>query len=410
MWAHSMLTDTKARQAKPRAESYRLADSGGLFLFVTPAGGKYWRWRHRRGGREQTLSLGSYPDMSLAEARAARDEARRQIKAGPMQPEAKPAPPFEQIARDWHALQSPRWTPIHAADVLHSMERDAFPGIGHMPVDSIDPRQVLDTLRAVEARGAVETAHRLRQRLSAVFGYAMAQGICNSDPAAQVQRAMAPVSRKGRQPAVTTLEQARQVIARVDAQHAHPVTKLAHRLLAMTALRPGVIITAPWAELQQITAEDPVWTIPAARMKLALERKSDEANDHQIPLTPQMLETIAALRSLSGRTPWLCPNNRHAHKPMSANAIGYLLNRTGYHGRHVPHGWRATFFTVLVEADPAARQIIDLALAHVPKDKVEAAYNRATHMARRRALYETWCNMLMDGQMPVADLLTMPRK
>ena len=238
------------------------------------------------------------------------------------------------------------------------------------------------------------------------FGYRV---LATNDPAAIVQKALKPV-KKGRQPAMTTLAQAREIIERVDREPAHPVTKLAMRLLALTVVRPGTLIGTTWTEFERLDADRPTWTVPAARMKLKLMYKDDERRDHLVPLARQAVETIDAVRKLTGRCPFVFPNARHAHKPASENALGYLLNRAGYHHRHVPHGWRSTFSTVMNERFRDDRQIIDLMLAHVPENKVEGAYNRAEHIGRRRELAQEWADLLMKGQMPVEELLTLPRR
>jgi integrase len=278
---------------------------------------------------------------------------------------------------------------VHAYDVLHSLERDVFPDLGTTPIKDITPANVLSVLRKIEDRSAVETARRIRQRMSAVFVYAIASGRAETDPAAIVQKAMKPV-KTGRQPAITDLEQAREILRRADATPASPVTKLALRLLALTSLRPGTLITTPWTELDVLDPEVPGWQVPATRMKLRLQYKDDETRDHLVPLSTHALDLIQALRKLTGRTRYLFPNQRHAHRPASENAIGYLLNRTGYHHRHVPHGWRATFSTIMNEQFKHDRHIIDLMLAHVPKDRVEGAYNRAEHLERRIELAQAW--------------------
>jgi integrase len=296
----------------------------------------------------------------------------------------------------------------HAYDILHSLERDVFPDLGAAPIKSISAANVLSVLRKIENRHALETARRIRQRISAAFVYAIASGRAENDPAAAVQKAMKPI-RKGRQPALTDLEQAREILRRAEATPASPVTKLALRLLALTALRPGTLITTPWVELDDLDPGTPVWQVPAARMKLRLQYKDDEARDHLVPLARQAVDVIKALRKLTGRTPYLFPNQRHAHRPASENAMGYLLNRAGYHHRHVPHGWRATFSTVMNERYKHDRHIIDLMLAHMPKDSVEVAYNRAEHLERRIELAQAWADLIMADQMPIDELLNLRR-
>jgi integrase len=411
-----MLTDTAIRRAKAGDKPFKLADSGGLHLYVSTAGGKLWRFRYSYGGKEKLLSLGPYPQISLIDARAARDAAKATLRDGrdpsiqkklrKLSHTTSAANTFEAIAREWYDLNKSQWVDRHAEDVITSLQREVFPTLGSIPVTDIKAPEVLAVLRGIEAR-AKETARRVRQRMSAVFVYAISSGRAEADPAATVQKAMAPM-RKGRQPAITDLDAAREMLAKAEAEKAHPATKLALRILALTAVRPGTLITTTWSEWTDM--EDSVWRIPAARMKLRLHHKEDDARDHLVPLSKQTLEAMEALRTLSGGGPLAFPNTRHAHKPMSENAIGYLLNRAGYHHHHVPHGWRATFSSVMNERFPADKSIIDLMLAHVPKDKVEGAYNRSLHLERRRELAQAWADLILDGARPASNLLGGPRR
>lgn len=413
------LTDARVRSAKPAEKPYKLTDAGGLHLFVSPAGGRLWRYRYEFGGKEKLLSLGAYPEVSLADARKARDDAKAILRAGRDPSEVKrrtrhaqtiaAANTLEAIGREWYALQKSQWTIRHADDVLGSLENEVFPTLGGSPVQDITPTDVLSLLRPIEKRGAKETARRIRQRMSAIFVYAIASGRADNDPAAIVKGAMAPMV-KGRQPAVTNLDDARAMLRKADAEKAHPVTKLALRILALTVVRPGTLAATPWAEWSDLDTNFPVWHIPAERMKMRKQHKDDETRDFLAPLAAQTVEAIGALRTLTGRGPLAFPNSRYAHKPMSENAIGYLLNRAGYHHKHVPHGWRATFSSVMNELYPADRHIIDLMLAHVPKDKVEGAYNRARYLDRRRELAQAWADLLLKDAVDPVDLLLGPRR
>jgi len=414
-----MLTDIRIKKEKHRDKPFKIADGQGLFLYVSPSGGKLWRFRYQFGGKEKLLSIGKYPEISLMAARSARDEARAALKDGRDPGVAKKLRKlanvsasdhsFETIAREWYEMNKPQWVVRHADDVIASLEKEIFPKLGSVPIKEISPAEVIGVLRIVEGRGAKDTARRIRQRMSAVFVYAIATGRGEQDPAATVQKAMAPL-KKGRQPAITDLAGAREMLARVDAETAHPVTKLAIRILALTAVRPGTLAATPWTEWAEIDAPMPVWQIPAARMKLRLHHKDDETRDHLVPLSRQAVDAIVALRQLSGRGPLAFPNARHAHKPMSENAMGYLLNRAGYHSKHVPHGFRSTFSSIMNERFPADKPIIDLMLAHVAKDKVEGAYNRAVHLDRRRILAQEWADLISEGMAPAADLLTARRR
>lgn len=409
------LTDAACRKAIPKEKQFKLYDAAGLHLVVTPSGGKLWRMRYQFGGKEKGLSFGPYPAISLADAREARDAARGILRQGKDPGIAKKIRKldavsgegtFEAIAREWYELNKDQWVARHASDVIESLEKEIFPTLGSSPINDIAAADVLACLRPIEKRGAKETARRIRQRMSAVFVYAIASGRADNDPAAMVKKAMAPI-RKGKQPAITDLDKAREMLAKAEAEPAHPVTKLALRILALTAVRPGTLASTPWSEWA--TAGD-TWRIPAERLKLRLQHKDDEARDHLVPLAAQAVEAIEALRLITGRGPLAFPNARHAHKPMSENAMGYLLNRAGYHGHHVPHGWRATFSSVMNERFPQDNRIIDLMLAHTPKDRVEGAYNRALHMERRRALAQEWADLILSEAKPAADLLNGPRR
>ncbi|MDG4670870.1 integrase arm-type DNA-binding domain-containing protein [Shinella sp. 838] len=417
IWGIAMLTDLKVRNEKPREKPFKIADGGGLYLFVSPSGGKLWRFKYSFGGKEKLLSIGPYPSVSLLDARKARDEAKdmlRQHKDPSLtkklrkQAATNTATTLEAITREWFDLNKPQWVARHADDVISSLEKEIFPVLGEVQIRDVTAADVIASLRPIEARGAKDTARRIRQRLSGVFVYAIATGRADSDPAATVQKAMAPMKR-GRQPAITDLGKAREMLAKVDAETAHPVTKLALRILALTAARPGTLATTPWMEWADVEA-NPLWQIPAERMKLRLHHKDDEARDHLVPLSRQAVEAISALRQLSGRGVLAFPNARHSHKPMSENAMGYLLNRAGYHGHHVPHGFRSTFSSIMNERFPSDRAVIDLMLAHVPKEKVEGAYNRALHLERRKELAQEWADLIAADLVPAADLLIGKRR
>ena len=242
-----MLTDAKVRSAKPRPKSYKLVDANRLFLLVTPSGGKLWRWNYYYDGKQKSMAFGAYPSVSLADARAKRDEAHASLSEGHDPSVAKKLKieanleagrqTFEKIARQWHENAKAQWAKIHAADIIRSLERDVFPTIGELPIAQLTPPLILAVLREIEVRGAVETAKRVRQRISAVFVYGIAQGICQADPAEKLGKVLKPL-RKGRQPAITDLVPLRRMINAAEEDYARPITRLALRLLALTAVRP----------------------------------------------------------------------------------------------------------------------------------------------------------------------------
>lgn len=349
--------------------------------------------------------------MKLGEAREQRDAAKAVLRSGRdpsaerklsrLSSAAATEQTFETIARRWFEQSAGIWTERHAADVLGSLVQEVFPVLGLLPIREITPPMVLQVLRPIKARPALETARRVRQRMSAVFVHAIASGMADADPAAIVKGAMAPM-KKGRQPAIVDLDLAREMLRRAEAVPAHPTTRLALRLLALTAVRPGEIRAAAWTEFESLDGDAPVWRVPAARMKMKRE--------HLVPLSRQAVEVLNVARTITGRCPLVFPNTRFAHRPMSENAIGYLLNRAGYHHRHVPHGWRATFSSVMNERFRGDQPIIDLMLAHAPKDRVEAAYNRALHMGRRRELAQEWADILLPDAAPADTLRFTPQR
>ena len=399
-----MLNDTQIRTAKPAEKAYRLLDGQGLFLSVTPSGGKLWRMRYEIRGAEKVLSFGPYPKTSLVGARAERDKAKQLLREG-RDPAVErklrrlvgasgSANTFEAVAREWHEQQQ-HWSVKHRADVIDSLERDVFPLIGAIPVEELDAPAVLAVIRSIERRGAIETAHRVRQRMSCVFVHAIGSGRAKHDPATVVAGALSKIIR-GRQPAITELEGARDILADVEKTPSHPVTRLAMRFLALTSVRPGELRGARWTEFEGLDGSEPIWRIPAERMKGTLERKAE----HLVPLSTQAVAVLEEVRPLSGRFGYVFPSIRSARRPLSENALGYLLNRAGYHGRHVPHGWRAAFSSVMNERHRSDRHVIDLMLAHTPKDRVEKAYNRAEHMERRRELAQEWGDLLGSSPLP----------
>lgn len=421
------LNDTKLRKIVAAEKDIKLADGAGLYLLVKPSGSKLWRQKYRFAGKEKVLSHGPYPEVSLAKARELRDNARKVLREGgdpglvkkrdALSLRLRAADNFETIAREWFEMNKGRWTPVHAADVIRSLERDVFASLGNTPITEIDAPMVLDTLRQVERRGSIETAKRIRQRLSAVFVFAISQGRGKDDPAAIVGGALKPLPRKGRQPALTALADLQGLMRAVDAAEASPVTKLASRLLALTAVRPAVVRGAVWPEFENIDWEaspdaspDALWRVPSERMKLLTDKKGDTTFEHVVPLPWQAVDVLQQIRRLTEFCPMVFPGHRSTSKGLSENAIGYLYNRAGYHGIHVPHGWRAAFSTIMNERRPEDRSLIDMMLAHSSKDKVEAAYNRSKHMEKRRELASEWADLLMDGLPPASVILQGQRR
>lgn len=404
-----MLTNATVKAARPAARPYKLFDAGGLYLLVRPNGSRCFRMKYRFDRREKLLTFGAWPEIDLGQARELRDEAREQLRRG-VDPgaaggeaSAAAAMTFETLARRWHDRRRPRWSADHAGDVLASLERDVFPAIGAMKLSAIDAPTILNLLLEVEGRGCVETARRLRERISGVFRLGISMKLASADPAALIVDELSPKPLQNPQPALLELDQARELLAAAELVDAVAIAKLASRFLALTAVRMAALRGARWIEFEDLEGDQPLWRIPAERMKLTKVKKADRSAEHIVPLSRQAVQLLLTVWDLTSdrelglfkdATELVFPG-RGRGRPIGEGAIGDLYRRAGYAGRHVPHGWRATFSTILNERFPEDQALIDRALAHVAKKgKVEAAYNRAQHLARTRDLFQRWADLL----------------
>jgi integrase len=415
-----VLTDLKCRKAKAEAKPVKLADSLGLYLYVTPTGFKSWRMKYRWANREKTLTFGAYPEVSLTEARERRDAARKLLRDGADPGLVKRKQRAERlvaadaslkaVALRWHKAQAPHWSPRYAKQVLGRFEKDIFPAIGGLPIGEVTVPLLLGVLQRVEARGSIEIAHKLRQHLSAIFLNAIGAGLATSNPAEQLGRALTPYV-NGARPAVRSVAEAKALLAAIEKESAAPwkaapATKLASRLLALTAARPGMVRLAAAPEFEGLDGPEPLWRVPAVKMKLTARRKRDLALEFVIPLSPEAAEVAKLAIATFGET--LFPGVRGTG-PISDSTLSKLYRSAGYTGTHVPHGWRATFSTVMnelaaIENRVGDRDIVDLMLAHLPRG-VEAVYNRYAYLPRRRELACEWAQLLMEGAPPAASLL-----
>lgn len=384
------LTDTKIKAARSEKTAQKLSDGAGLFLLVTPAGGKYWRLKYRFGGKEKQLALGVYPDVTLAKARVKRKAARELLADGQdpslVKKEEKRLlilqgrSTFEAVAREWHELQSNKWTPVHCRQVLSSLEQDIFPAIGSRPVDEITAAELLDVLRTIEQRGALEVAARVLQRCGAVFRYSIATSRARANPAADLKGALRPPVK--RHYAALDARDLPLFLKCLDAFPGHKITELATKLLLLTFVRTGELRAAKWDEFD---LEENLWRIPAKRMKMKVE--------HLVPLSDQVIQILDELRPITGRCELLFPGMRDAYKPMSNNTILRGLKRMGYLGRTTGHGFRTTASTTLNEMgfEPDA---IERQLAHGERNTVRAAYNKAQYLDKRRVIMQAWADYL----------------
>lgn len=413
-----MLTEIQVRNARPRVTAYKMTDSHGLFLFIAPTGLKSWRWKYRFDGKEKKLTFGRYPEMSLREARIARDAADQLRRDGRDPSHAKAdaqiaqraerVGTLEAVAREWHEDMSTVWRDNHAGEVMRSLKKNVFPRIGARPIGQIEAPAVLEILKAMEEKSP-DQAHRMRQRLDAIFARAIGMGLATTNPAAMVGKALKPMKAR-RHPAVRSIEDARDVLLTFESEKANAVIKLAHRMLAVTAARSEAVRFAEWGELERLTKPELAqWRIPSEHMKGQREQREDEHFEFIVPLPQQAIDVIEAVRSVNGNKPLVFGGIRDPRMPMSDSTMSAVLRKTHWQGKHRPHGWRSTFSTIMNEwADesgrPGDRAIIDLMLAHKPQG-VEAIYNRAAYMTRRRELATIWADMLLDGLPPASSLI-----
>lgn len=386
-----MLQDVKLRNAKPKERAYKLHDTRGLFIIVSPSGGKWWRWRYRWAGREKLISLGIYPETSLAQAREKRDGARKLLASG-IDPSAErqaqkaaqkaDQDTFEVLGREWYEKFRSNWVEEHSATVIHRLEADVFPWLGAKPIAEITAVQLLEVLRRIEARGAVSTAHRIKQIIGQIFRYAIASGRASRDPSADLRGALAP-ERERHFGALTKPTDVAGLMRAIGSYKGSFVVRSALRFTALTFGRPGEIRKAEWSE---IDFDDALWAIPAARMKMG--------RDHIVPLAKQAVEILRELHALTGSGRYIFPSARTQTQPMSENAITAALRYMGYEGdRMTAHGFRSTASTLLNEQG-WSRDAIERQLAHAEQDEIRGAYNRAEFLPERRKMMQAWGDYL----------------
>lgn len=385
----------------------RLADEKGMYLEVTVAGGKYWRMKYRHGGKEKRLALGVYPAVSLAQARKARDKAREAMAGGDdpaqLKREAKltkamgDANTFEGVARQWWAHWRGPKSPRHADYVLRRLEADVFPALGARPVASITAPQLLAMAKGIEARGAVDIAKRSLQTCGQIMRFAVAHGLIERNPAADVKPsdALKPY-KKENYPRLDAKEMP-ELLRKIEAYQGSAYTRLAMKLMALTFVRTGELIAARWAEFDLAAAE---WRIPSERMKMRAP--------HIVPLAPQAVEVLQVLHTISGDRALVFPGERDHEKCMSNNTILKALERMGYKGRMTGHGFRGVASTILHEQGHG-HHLIELQLSHIERDSVAAAYNHATYLADRRAMMHGWANHI-DKLRKGADVIPLPQR
>lgn len=401
------LTDPKIRQANPADKPYKLFDGGGLFLLVQPGGSKLWRLKYRFGGKEKLLAIGSYDKgVSLKKAREERDKARDQLVEG-IDPAAsrkkekhaereQAENTFRATALNWAETYGASWTESHRARVVASLEADAFSALGDLPVKEITPPMVLEVIRAVESRGALDVASRVLQRTSAIFRYAIQTGRASYNPAADMKGVLK--TRKVEHRSAISQGELPDFLKKLDSYSGYPITKLALRLIVLTFVRTGELRGARWEEFDVDQGE---WRIPAERMKMR--------SPHIVPLSPQALAVVEELRPLTGHFDLLFPSQRDQGKPISENTLLYALYRLGYHKRATVHGFRALASTILNETG-FRPDVIERQLAHVERNKVRAAYHRSEYLEERQKMMDWWgaCIESMANEQKVVLLRRQP--
>jgi integrase len=389
------LSDVKIRNTKPANKQIKLFDGDGLFLLVTPQAGKYFRLKYRFEGKEKLLALGTYPEISLADARQQRDEARRQVAHGIDPSEVRKAlkaakvagrdNSFEVVAREWHGKFEKKWSTVHAATILDRLKKEIFPWLGNRPIDEIKAPELLKVLRRMESRGALDTAHRVRNHCSNVFRYAIATGRAERDPASDLRGALPPVQYK-HMAAPTDPKLLAPLLRAIDGFEGSFVVKCAMQLAPILFVRPGELRHAEWAEIVFETAE---WNIPSHKMKMK--------EPHLVPLPLQAVEILKTLHPLTGSSKYVFPCHRSPLRCMSENAVNAGLRRLGFEKSEITgHGFRAVARTILDEVLHVRPDYIEHQLGHAVKDPNGRAYNRTTHLAERRKMMQKWADYL-DG-------------
>jgi len=387
------LTDAKIRKAKAADKPQRLFDGGGLYMEVSPKGGKWWRFKYRFGGKEKRLSLGTYPDVSLKLARDRRDDARKllsnNIDPGEYRKVTKAAKAdraansFEAVAREWFAKHSPNWKESHSKKVIGRLEKNAFPWLGTKPISGVSAQELLDVIRRIEERGALETAHRVLRICGQVFRYAVATGRTDRDPSGDLRGALPPVKTQ-HLAAVTEPAKVAELLRAIDGYQGTFVVHCAMRFAPLVFVRPGELRQAEWAEIDLDAAE---WRFTVS--------KTD--TQHIVPLSHQAVDILGELHPLTGRGRYVFPSARSpsGNRPMSDNAILSALRSMGISKEEMTgHGFRAIARTLLDEVLGFRPDFIEHQLAHAVRDPNGRAYNRTAHLPERRKMMQDWANYL----------------
>ena len=402
------LTDLQISKAKPREKQYKLFDGGGLFLIVTSTGGKWWRFQYRYNGKEKLLSFGTYPEISLSEARRCRQEARTQVATGINPSELRKATKaaqaescansFEVVAREWINKQNNTWSPANTEIVTRLLVVNVFPWIGKRPIIELKAPELLALLRRMEERGILKSALRVRAICGQVFRYAIATGRADRDIAADLRGALATPKKK-HLASITDPKEVASLLRAIDSLTGTFIVKCAMRLAPLVFVRPGELRKAEWCEIDLDKAE---WNIPAEKMKTK--------QLHLVPLSTQAISILKEIQPLTGSTRYVFHSTRTVNKPMSDMALSAALRRMGYaQGEMTPHGFRAMARTILDEILQVRPDFIEHQLAHAVRDPNGRAYNRTAHLEERRKMMQLWADYL-DGLKAGAKVIPLQQK
>lgn len=386
------LTDLEIRRSKPREKPYTLSDGNGLSLLIEPNGSKGWRFRYRFDGKAKMLSLGTYPTISLTDARQKRDDAKKLVAAAinpsevrkreKQDRQAEIGNTFEVIAREWYEKRFDRWSASYAEEMIKTFEVDVFPFIGSRPIAEIKPMELMGVLSLLDERGATEKLRKVRQRCGEVWRYAIVTGRAEYNPAPDLVSAFAP--HKKEHYAFLKADELPEFFRVLNTYSGSFLVKSAMRLQVLTGLRPGELRQAEWSE---IDFEKRVWEVPAARMK--------KRRPHCVPLPEQAIYLLEQLKPLTGQYRYIFPGRIHHSKPMSEMALNVLIRRIGYAGRVTGHGFRHTMSTILHEQGYNTAWI-EMQLAHVDKNSIRGTYNHAQYLGGRREMLQWYADMI-DG-------------
>jgi integrase len=391
-----MLTDTAIKRATPGERDYKMADTGGLFMLVTSAGGKLWRWKYRFEGQEKKMSFGRYPEVTLAEVRVLHAAARRMLVAGvdPMgQRKAEKKVirdrdelPFRVIASKWHEHWKSGNSPHHVKATWSRLAANVFPAFGDRLITEIEAPEIVAMVKVIQDRGKLDIAKRALETTGQIFRYAVAHGLAKRNPAGDIKPGDILKSRQKENHARVDAKELPTLLRAIDVYQGKHVTRLAMKLMAMTFVRTSELIGAKWEEFDFEAAR---WDIPAERMKMR--------TPHIVPLSRQALDVLVLLKQLNGNSALVFPGERDPQKPMSNMTILEALNRMGYKGRMTGHGFRGLASTLLHEQG-WPHEHIELQLAHAPRNAVSAAYNHALYLEPRAKMMQDWADFLEQTQ------------